>query len=80
MEEKLRIFAKRLKALRNEAGLSQQELANKINCPVSLISYYESMRREPGFSKILALCEVFDETPDYLMGITDYRCIKKIAE
>jgi hypothetical protein len=27
-----------------------------------LISYYETMQREPGFSNILALCEVFGAT------------------
>lgn len=80
MAENLRLFATRLKKLRIEKGYTQEELAALINCPPSLISYYETMQREPGFSNILALCEVFGETPDYLMGVVDYRKVKKIAE
>lgn len=80
MAENLKLFATRLKNLRIEKGYTQEELAALIDCPPSLISYYETMQREPGFSNILALCEVFGETPDYLMGVVDYRNVKKIAE
>lgn len=80
MAENLRLFATRLKNLRIEKGYTQEKLAALIDCPPSLISYYETMQREPGFSNILALCEVFGETPDYLMGVVDYRNVKKIAE
>ena len=80
MAENLRLFATRRKNLRIEKGYTQEELAALIDCPPSLISYYETMQREPGFSNILALCEVFGETPDYLMGVVDYRKVKKIAE
>jgi transcriptional regulator with XRE-family HTH domain len=80
MTENLRLFATRLKNLRIEKGYTQEKLAALIDCPPSLISYYETMQREPGFSNILALCEVFGETPDYLMGVVDYRKVKKIAE
>lgn len=80
MAENLKLFATRLKNLRIEKGYTQEELADLIDCAPGLISYYESMQREPGFSNILALCEVLEETPDYLMGIVDYRNVKKIAE
>ena len=80
MAENLKLFATRLKNLRIEKGYTQEKLAALIDCPPSLISYYETMQREPGFSNILALCEVFGETPDYLMGVVDYRNVKKIAE
>jgi transcriptional regulator with XRE-family HTH domain len=80
MTENLKLFATRLKNLRIEKGYTQEELADLIDCAPGLISYYETMQREPGFSNILALCEVFGETPDYLMGVVDYRKVKKIAE
>ena len=35
-------------------------------------------KENQGFSNILALCEVLEETPDYLMGIVDYRNVKKL--
>ena len=80
MDDNLKVFATRLRQLRKEKDLSQDELAKMIDCPSSLISYYENCQREPGFSNLLALCEVLDETPDYLMGITSARKLKKIAE
>jgi len=80
MAENLKLFATRLKNLRIEKGYTQEELADLIDCAPGLISYYESMQREPGFSNILSLCKVFGESPDYLMGIVDYRNVKKIAE
>ena len=80
MAEKLKLFATRLKNLRIEKGYTQEELADLIDCAPGLISYYESMQREPGFSNILSLCKVFGESPDYLMGVVDYRNVKKIAE
>jgi transcriptional regulator with XRE-family HTH domain len=80
MDSNLKTFARRLRQLRKEKGLTQEKLAEIIDCPSSLISYYETCQREPGFSNLLALCEVLDETPDYLMGITSARKLKKIAE
>jgi len=80
MAENLKLFATRLKNLRIEKGYTQEELADLIDCAPGLISYYESMQREPGFSNILSLCKVFGESPDYLMGVVDYRNVKKIAE
>lgn len=80
MEENLKLFATRLKNLRIEKGYTQEELADLIDCAPGLISYYETMQREPGFSNILSLCKVFGESPDYLMGVVDYRNLKKIAE
>jgi transcriptional regulator with XRE-family HTH domain len=80
MTDNLEKFAKRLKELRLENDYSQERLAELIDCPPSLISYYESKQREPGFSNILAFCKVFGETPDYMMGVSDYRSLKKIAK
>jgi transcriptional regulator with XRE-family HTH domain len=80
MAENLKLFARRLKELRIEKGYTQEELADLIDCAPGLISYYESMQREPGFSNILSLCKVFGESPDYLMGVVDYRNVKKIAK
>jgi len=43
MAENLRLFATRLKNLRIEKGYTQEKLAELIDCPPSLISYYETM-------------------------------------
>ena len=79
-DKHIKLFARRLRELRNEKGYSQKELAKIIGCAPGLISYYETCKREPGFTNILKLCQEFDESPDYLLGVTNYRSIKKIAK
>lgn len=78
-DKHIKIFAQRLRALRNEKGYTQKDLAKIIDCPPSLISYYENAKREPGFTNILKLCKEFGESPDYLFGLTNYRSVKKIS-
>ena len=58
----------RLKYLRKEKGLSQQELANMINASKSLISCYESGKRNPSLENIIAFMEIFAVSSDYLLG------------
>jgi len=80
LSSNLKLFAKRLKQLREERGFSQEKLAEFIDCPISLISYYERQLKSPGFKNLVKLCKLFNESPDYLMGFTDLRRIKKIAK
>lgn len=49
-------FAGRLRELRVAAGLTQQELAERIGVRLGAISRWEAGRREPSWSNILALC------------------------
>lgn len=53
MSEQLKVFATRLRALRKEHKLTQEELSQKIGCSPALISFYETMLREPGLTNIL---------------------------
>ena len=47
------IFMNRIKELRKEFGLTQQELANKLNCSKSIIGLYESELRKPSMEILL---------------------------
>lgn len=58
----------RLKKLRIEKGLSQQELANMIGASKSLISCYESGKRNPSLENIISFIEIFGVSSDYLLG------------
>ena len=80
IDPRLKIFAKRLKMLREEQGWSQEDLAIKIGAEKSLISYYENCQRAPGYNSILKLLEVFNEPAEYIMGLSDIRMLKKIAK
>lgn len=65
------ILGSRIKALRQKMGLSQLELASKLNCTQAALSQYESGNREPGLSDLKAIAERLNTTTDYLLGLTD---------
>jgi transcriptional regulator with XRE-family HTH domain len=55
MPEKKGFFAERLKALRDEAGLSQPQLADRSGVGVSTIRQFEYGRREPTYGTLVKL-------------------------
>lgn len=57
-----------LKFLRNNAGLSQAELAAKLKMPQTTYSHYESGRSEPSIENILKIADYFGCSIDYLLG------------
>lgn len=58
----------RLKSLRISKGLNQQALADMLNVSKSLISCYESGKRNPSLENIIAFMQIFGVTSDYLLG------------
>lgn len=66
-------FAERLKALRTERGLTQEELAGAIMMSRSTIAGYEapSKQREPDFGLVCRLAAFFEVSVDYLLGHSD---------
>ncbi len=64
-------FAERLKYLRTEKEIGQEELAKKIGVSKGTISLWENSLREPTLSNIIAIAEYFHVTTDYLTGVTD---------
>lgn len=64
-------FKERLKELRTQRKLSQQELADKINLTKQTISQYERGVREPDYENLSALCDVFNVSTDYMLGKDD---------
>ncbi len=66
-------FAERLKAVREEKGLSQTELAAKTGLQPSAVSHFESGRRSPSFDNLRRLADALNVTIDYLLGRSDLR-------
>lgn len=62
-------FGERLKDLRIEKGLTQQQLAQQIGNAQSAIVYWESNKQEPSISVLKKLCLFFDVSADYLLGL-----------
>lgn len=66
-------FPSRLKKLRKDKGITQQELANALNRDRSTVGGYESERKEPDFETLCAIAEYFDVSLDYILGRTDIK-------
>lgn len=57
----------RIAALRKQAGLSQAELARRLQVSPSAIGMYEQGRREPSGQTLVAMAELFGVSTDYLL-------------
>lgn len=66
-------FGDRLKELRIERQLTQEQLAKIFNTGKASISHYESNKRMPDANTIEKFAEFFDVSVDYLLGRTDIR-------
>lgn len=63
-----RTFAQRLQIARRNAGLTQEELANKIGRSVDLVSRIERATSGPSLQTIALLAEALDVSPASLLG------------
>lgn len=71
MTAKDTIFAKRLKELRTERGLTQKQLAAETGLGYGSIVDYENGRREPNSKAMVALERFFNVSGEYLYGEID---------
>ena len=65
----MKIFAKRLRELRVERGLSMKQLATQIKTTDAAISNWENEINEPKISYLKLLAEFFGVSADYLIGL-----------
>ena len=63
----------RIKKLREEFNMTQQDLANKLQSSKSVIGLYENETRKPSMEILIKLSEIFNCSIDYLLGKTDVR-------
>ena len=66
-------FAERLKELRMEAGLTQEQLSKAVNgqLTASAIGLWELNKRVPNIESAMILAEYFGVSLDYLAGLED---------
>ena len=62
-------FGKRLKELRLQSGMTQQQLAEKLGLTKSVVSFYELRERTPSPEILVKLSTIFHVSTDYLLGI-----------
>lgn len=58
----------KIRQLRKKAGMTQSELARRLEISPSAVGMYEQGRREPDNQTLLKLCAVFDVSSDYLLS------------
>ena len=61
-------FKERLKELRAERNITQQELGKLVNMSKMAISHWEKGHSEPSISQLIALSNYFEVSVDYLIG------------
>lgn len=66
------MFAKRIKKFRQNANLTQQQLAEKLGITQATITKYETGKAEPGRDVLIKMAECFNCTTDYLLGRTNH--------
>lgn len=64
-------FARILREMRKERGLTQRELSNKTGLSPQCISAFESGVNNPTGSSLVLLAEFFNVSVDYLLGRSD---------
>ena len=62
-------FVTRLKHLRKQAGLTQQQLATQLGITKSVVSFYELQERSPSPEVLIKLAAIFHVSADYLLGL-----------
>ena len=58
----------RIRALREDADLSQKEVGKAINVPQRTYAYYESGQRMVPPSVLIALADFYKVSVDYILG------------
>jgi len=66
-----KIVGMRIRELRNELGLKQEELAERLNFSKSSIGMYERNERKPDYDTLQKIADFFGVTRSYLLGDTD---------
>ena len=64
-------MSNRIKALRQQEGLKQKDLATLLNVTQATLSSWECGRYEPDQKALKILSKRFDVSIDYLLGVSD---------
>lgn len=65
-------LGERIHDLRVERKLTQPQLAKKLNVSNCIISKWENNLMEPKATYIIRMCQFFNVTADYLLGLKEF--------
>lgn len=66
------LLGERLRELREEQGLTQKQLSQRLGLNSVTYLHYEKSQREPPLSVLADMAHYFGVSTDYLLGLTDY--------
>ena len=64
-------FGDKIRNLREDKDMNQSQLGKAVNMTQRKISYIECGKCEPSLDDIVAFCQFFKVSADYLIGIKD---------
>lgn len=67
-KEQLLTMAQRIKTIRKENGLTQEEFAERIGAVRETVGTWERAQKPIGFDFVMAICREFDCDSDYIIG------------
>lgn len=67
-EEGLRLLSRRLKEIRSEKGISQEELAYRSELTLSQIARIETLKTNPTISTLFKIIRTLEIKPSYLFN------------
>ena len=62
-----------IKRLRMEQGMTQQNLADKLDLTKASVASYETNRRKPSLEVVEKLADLFNVSSDYILGRTKFK-------
>jgi len=65
-------FDKRLREIRQDKGVTQAQLAAKLNVTEGAVRGWENIGREPSYAILIQISKIFDVTTDILLGLDEY--------
>ncbi|TYP56803.1 helix-turn-helix domain-containing protein [Thermosediminibacter litoriperuensis] len=74
------MIGERIKSLREERKITQQELAQYLGVSQKTISNYEKGERSPDPETLKKIADYFDVTVDYLLGRSNHRQLTRKDE
>ena len=65
------VFCMRVRKLRKARGEKKKDLADAIGATQATVSDIENGRRATSFDKLAAICQHYNVSADYLLGLID---------
>ncbi len=65
------MIGQKIKEERQSKGLTQKQLAELLSTTQGTVGKYEREELQPNIDVIKKLCEIFEVSADYLLGLSD---------